>query len=231
MNPLSIASLVASGAKALFGLGQGIFGASRANKLWNNRPQLGVTAGEKNNDLLFNRQASATEMPGQKQTEEKLNQAVAEGMYGAQQSAPSSLNATQAAVDLSGKKMQAIQDLAGQFAEYKSQRMDALAGWNNQKTALEQQRFQVNQYDPWQMQYGKTVGNTQQGANAFTGGVDTGLGILGDLQGTKSFTDMMSKIYGIGGGGTGTTPTSTNAPSLWDLSPLNPNRKRNLPGR
>jgi patatin-like phospholipase/acyl hydrolase len=194
MNPLSIASLVASGAKALFGLGQGIFGAAKANKLWNNRPQLGVTAGEKNNDLLFNRQASATEMPGQKQTEEKLNQAVAEGMYGAQQSAPSSLNATQAAVDLSGKKMQAIQDLSGKWAEMKYQRQQALEAWNQQKIGLEQQRFQTNQYDPFMMQYGQAIGAKQQGANTFTSGIDTGLGILGDLQGTKFYTDLLAKL-------------------------------------
>ena len=194
MNPLSIASLVASGAKALFGLGQGIFGAAKANKLWNNRPQLGVTAGEKNNDLLFNRQASATEMPGQKQTEEKLNQTVAEGIYGAQQSAPSSLNATQATVDLSGKKMQAIQDLSGKWAEMKYQRQQALEAWNQQKIGLEQQRFQTNQYDPFMMQYGQAIGAKQQGANTFTSGIDTGLGILGDLQGTKFYTDLLAKL-------------------------------------
>jgi hypothetical protein len=192
MNPISIASLVASGAKSLFGLGQSIYGATQAGKLWRNRPQLGVTAGEKSNDVLFNQIPS--EMPGQKQTEAKLNQTVAEGIYGAQQSAPSSLNATQAAVDLSGKKMQAVQDLAGQFAEYKAQRQDALGQWNNQKTALEQQRFETNSYNPWMMKYGQAVGNTQQGANAFTGGVDTGLGILGDLQGTKFYTDLLAKL-------------------------------------
>jgi hypothetical protein len=133
-------------------------------------------------------------MPGQSQTEAKLNQTVAEGIYGAQQSASGSLNATQSAVDLSGKKMQAIQDLAGQFAEYKAQRQDALGQWNNQKSQNEMQRFQVNQYDPWMMKYGQAVGNTQQGANAFTGGVDTGLGVLGDLQGTKFFTDLLAKL-------------------------------------
>ena len=223
IDPISIASLVASGAKSLFGLGQSIYGATQAGKLWRNRPQLGVTAGEKSNDLLFNRQANATEMPGQSQTEAKLNQTVAEGMYGAQQSAPSSLNTTQAAVDLSGKKMQAVQDLSGQWAEMKYQRQQALEAWNQQKIGLEQERFNVNQYEPWNIKMNEAVRQKQSGLQSLGNGIDTGLSTLSDLQGTSQYMKLLERMYpGLGKDAGG----NAVAPSLWNTR--NPTRPLNL---
>lgn len=191
MDPISIASLVAAGVKGIGGLIQGIGGANKQKNLWNNRPQLGVTAGETANDNLYNSMANVTEMPGQSQFVNKLDQTYAEGVSNAQKTAVSSLGATQGAIDLSGKKMDAIQNLAGQFAEFKNQRQSALSQWNNQKSQNEMQRFQVNQYDPWQMQYGQAVGQKQAGFNNMGSGVDTGLGIMGDMAGTNKLMEML----------------------------------------
>ena len=189
-----MAALVAGGIKGIGGLIQGIGGARKQRDLWNNRPQLGVTAGETANNSLYKQMASATTMPGQQQQEERLGQTYAEGVNNVQQSANSSLNATQGAIDLAGKRMQATQDLAGMFAEYKQKAMNNLGQWNNQQSQNEMQRFQVNQFDPWQMKYGEAVGQKQAGfANAMSG-LDSQLGTLGNIQGTDA---MMNAIKAI----------------------------------
>ena len=225
LGAIAIASLVASGLKGLAGLGQGLSGRKQQKDLWKNRPLLGVTEGEKENDNLYKQMASATEMPGQKRVEENLGQAYAEGVSDIQKTSQSGLMATQGAIDLSGKKMQAIQDLAGQFAEYKAQRQDALAGWNNQKSQMEQQRFQVNEYEPWNIKMNEAVGRKQAGWQSFGQGMDQGLGMLGDLQGTQQYIEMVKSMYpnlGIGGQGgrmdnqsnTNFTPTAPDPFSL-----------------
>lgn len=201
LGALGVASLVASGLKAGAGLIQGIGGARKQKQLWASRPQLGITAGETANDQLYNQLASATEMPGQRQFEDKLGQTYAEGVSDINKTAISSLGATQGAIDLSGKRMQAVQDLAGQFAEFKAQRQTALAGWNTQKTQLEQERFNVNEYQPWNVKMNEAVGQKQAGFQSFGSGLDSGLGILGDLSGTEQMMKMYQAMYGGSGEG------------------------------
>lgn len=194
MDPLSIAALVASGIKGISGLVQGIGGAQKQRNLWNSRPILGTTEGEKSNDSLFRNLAASTELPGQQSFEDKLGQTYSQGVSDINKTAISSLGATQGAIDLSGKKMQAVQDLAGSFAEYKQKNTERLGAWNNQKSQNEMQRFQTNSYDPWQMQYGQAVGQKQAGFGNMGSGIDSGIGALGDYAGTKAMMDMLAKI-------------------------------------
>lgn len=196
MNPLMIASLVASGAKGIGSLIQGIGGQQRQNQLWRDRPLLGVTEGEKQNDALYRQMASITEMPGQKRAEERMDEAMAEGVYEAQKGGISSLGTTQSAVDLASKKISAIRDLAGLFSEYKAQRMESLGAWNRQKTELEQQRFQLNEYEPWNIKMNEAVSRKQAGLGGAGSAIDTGLGILGDYAGTQNYLKMLELIYG-----------------------------------
>lgn len=226
MNPLSIVSMAASGVKAVGGLIQGISGASRQRNLWNSRPQLGVTAGEKANDSLYTQMASATELPGENRYISKMDEAYSGGVYDAQQSATSSLGATQSAVDLAGKKISAVSDLAGAFAEYKQKAQQNLGQWNNQKSQNEMQRFETNQYNPWMMQYGEAVGQKQAGFANMTGGVDSGLGVLGDVQGTDSMMKILQQMGGNGFGiNTGNNPFRNSSGGLQSKpigSPYNP---------
>lgn len=202
LGPLGWGMMGVSALKGIFGAIQSIKGRKEQKKLWADRPQLGVTAGETEGTSLYKQMAAATEMPGQRRAEEKLGQAYAEGVSDISKTAISSLGATKGAVDLSGKKMQAIQDLAGQFAEYKSRRQDALGQWNRQRTELETQRFQVNQYEPWGQRMNEAVSRKQAGFGAFGGAIDSTLGFLGDLQGTKQYMEMIKSLYpNLGGGG------------------------------
>ncbi len=197
MDPLTISMLIGGGAnllKGIFGAAQGIGGAQRQKELWQNRPQLGITEGERANDSLYKQMASATEMPGQKQAESKLDRAVAEGVYGAQQGAVSSLGAQQASVDLAAKKIAAVSDLAGQFAEFKAQRQDALGAWNRQKTELEQQRWNVNEYEPWNIKMNEAVAAKQAGMQAFGQGVSGAGAAYSDFAGTNQYLKILQAM-------------------------------------
>ena len=195
---VSIASIVGSGVKMGVGLYNLIKGRKEQKRLWQSRPKLGVTEGERENESLFNQWASATSMPGEQNYIDKMNEAVAGGVYDAQRTANSSLGATQAAVDLNGKKIQAIQDLAGQFAEFKAKRQSDLASWNNRQSELEMQRWDVNEFQPWNIKMNEAISRKQAGMQAFGQGVDSGMGTLNDLAGTKSMMDVYQMMYGSG---------------------------------
>lgn len=200
MDPLSIVSLVGSGMKGLGGLAQtgigliqGIGGRREQKRLWKNRPQLGITEGEKSNDALYNLMAGATELPGQRQYEDKMGQAVAEGIYEGNRTAVSSLMANKNATDLYGKKIQAVQDLGLAFADYKQQRMQDLTKWNEQKTQLEQQRWNVNQYEPWNIKMNEATSRKQSGFATAWQGLDTMGSAVTDFAGTQMYADFLKK--------------------------------------
>lgn len=201
LGALGVASLVASGIKGIAGLIQGIGGARKQKQLWQNRPLFGVTSGEKANDQLYGNLAALTQLPGQQGFEDKLGQTYAEGVSDINKTSISSLGATQGAIDLSGKKMQAVQDLASQFSSFKYQNQQALGQWNNQKTQLEQERFNVNEYQPWNVKMNEATGQKQAGFSNMGSGIDSGLGMLGDLAGTDQMMKMFESLYGGSSGG------------------------------
>jgi hypothetical protein len=203
MGGADMSSQVGGIVTSMSGMVQAIAGLSERDRLNSNRPKLGTYAGETANDLYYNKAANATEMPGQRQFEDKIGQAGAEGTYDVGRGAISSLNYTDNANKIVDKKMQAIQDLAGMFAEYKQKRLDALAGWNEKKIELEQQRFKVNTYDPWMMDYGEAIGNAQNGLNTTMSGIATWSGGSG---GSTQTADLMGGTKSQGSSSQITSP-------------------------
>lgn len=223
--------LAATGIKAGIQLWQGIKARKEEKKLDASQPKLGVTEGEIAANKLYEQQAAATEMPGQRQAEDKMSQAVAEGVEASQRSSISSLGATKSANDLAMAKIQSIQDLSMQFAEYKQKRMDQLAGWKEKQIDLEQQRFKVNEYDPWNVRKNENVSEKKAAWEGLAGTVDQGLGMWADLRGTKMFTEALGKL-GQAGDTTsavsnvwGKTPTIAPTKDL-SLYKINPNALR-----
>jgi hypothetical protein len=185
---------IAGSVQGTAGAVQFLANAFKKKKLWRNQPILGTTEGETENTALYKTMASATELPGQKQYEEKLGQTYAEGVSAAQQTATSSSGATQAAIDLAGKKMQAVQDLATQFANYKQARMDALAKWNEERINLEQQRWKTNVYDPWNVKMNEATSGMQSGFGTFIKGGDTVASAFADQAATNQYASNLQKI-------------------------------------
>ena len=191
------------------GLIQMLIGLRNKRNLLANRPQLGVTPGEAANTKYYNQAASATEMPGQKQFEEKLGQTYAEGVGNAQRTAISSIGATQSANDLAMKKMQAIQDLAGQFAEFKQQRQDALARWNEQRINLDQQRWQMNTLNPYMMRLGQSTADYQNGFNTMIAGGERIAGAVANQGSGQNYGAGQGYGNNMGGWGMKSNPSES----------------------
>lgn len=190
LNPLSIGLGIA---KSAFGIGQAI----KANRELKNLKMPTYSMPEEIGQItdLYKQQASATEMPGQRQYESRLDQAFGEGVSEAQKTSPSSLVATGAAVDLAGKRMQAIQDLAGVFAEYKAKRQDALAGALQTQADYKDQEFKLNKYDPYFIKRNELTGQRQSGVESMFGGAESALSMISDLQGTDAYLEAIKALY------------------------------------
>ena len=190
LNPLSIGL---GAAKAAFGIGQ----AWKASRDLKNLKMPKYSTPEEIGQVtdIFKQQAAATEMPGQKQFESNLGQAYAEGVGEAQKTASSSLMATGAAIDLSGKRMQAVQDLAGQFAEYKTQRQRDLAGALQTQADYKDQEFKLNEYDPYFIKRNELTDKRQAGVGNIFGGAESSLSMLNDLRGTDAYMEALKRMY------------------------------------
>lgn len=199
----TIGSLLGTAAKAGVGIGQLIKGSRDSKRLWKTMPTLGVTQGEKLNNNLYSQMASATELPGQRQYLEKIDQNNADALYQVQRSANSPYSATQAAMNLAQQKNNAVRDLALNFAQFKQQRMEDLAGWNKERINLDQQRWKTNFYDPWNMKMNEASEMKKAGMSNLFGAVDTGMGMLNDMAGTAQMMEIYKRMFpntnGIGG--------------------------------
>lgn len=129
--------------KSIFGL----FQAAKASRdLRNlNRPTYQTPESLTQMGSLARQLAGATEMPGQRQIEDKLGQTQAEGVNNAMKFATSSLAGQNTAENLAAKKMQAIQDLGGMFAEYKAKQQQNLMNVMGQEAEDQRMKWDFNE--------------------------------------------------------------------------------------
>jgi len=171
----------------------GIFQAAKASKGLRNlqQPQYQTPESLTQMGNLARQMASATEMPGQRQVEDKLGQTQAEGVSNAMKFATSALAGQNAAENLASKKMQAIQDLGGMFAEYKSKRQQDLMNVMGQEAQDQQTKWNLNEYQPYQIKKNELTDQRQQGWNNMFGGVDSALSGITNLAGTNDYLKVL----------------------------------------
>ena len=200
-----LAGALISGA---LGLGKAVIGgiqSAKGNKqmknLLANRPQYSIPEAYMKSLGIY-QQMAASEMPGKDYYEQKLGETTARAMTGAERGAISS-NVYQGAVESAqDKELQAIQDLAKMNAEYKMGAMQNLAGAQQQMGQLQDQVWNYNVAQPYDIKLNMANEKRQAGAqNAFGGLQDIGSGLMNFL-GTKYYTDMLKGLQ--------TTPPQAN---------------------
>ena len=139
--------------------------------------------------------AGATEMPGQRQYEEKLGQTQAEGVSNAMKFATSSLAGQNTAENLAAKKMQAIQDLGGMFAEYKAKRQQDLMGVMGQEAEDQRMKWDINQFQPYQIKMNELTDKRQMGWSNMFGGIDSGMAAMNNLAGTQDYSRLLQSMH------------------------------------
>lgn len=193
MDPITMALLGLAGAKTIFGIAQA---AKAQNTLRNlSMPQYQMPSEISEATNIYRNMASASKMPGQEYAEARLNEAMAEGINEARKYSPSSVAMMGTVTDLAKKKMQAIQDLAGAFAEYKAKREAELARSLQTQADYKDLEFKLNKYDPYFIKRNELVSQKNAGvSNIFEGTTDL-MGVLASYQGTKSFLDVLRDLY------------------------------------
>ena len=189
-------ALISSGlglAKSVIGGIQSIRGNRQMKNLLKNRPQYSIPEAYMK-ALGIYQNLAAQEMPGKQYYEQRIGETTARAMTGAERGAISS-NVLQGSVESSqDKELQALQDLAKMNAEYKVGAMQNLAGAQNVMGGLQQEAWNYNVNDPYQMKLNMANEQRQAGAqNLFAGLGEIGSSVI-NLVGTKYYTDVMQEI-------------------------------------
>jgi ABC-type multidrug transport system permease subunit len=190
------AATIAQGA---LGLGKGIFGlfqAAKASRQLRNLEQPMYSTPESLTQMgnLARQMASSTELPGQRQYEDKLGQTQSEGVYNAMKFAKDSAAGQATAERLAQTKMQAIQDLGGMFAEYKYKNQQGLMNVMGQEAEDQRTKFQVNQYQPYMIKMNELTGQRQAGIDNLFGGVDSALSSAANFAGTNEYLNVLKSM-------------------------------------
>lgn len=197
-----LAGALLSGGSALL---QGIFGAAQAargnkgfNRAMANRPTYEIPD-EYKNILAQYQQAQAGNMPGYEQTLSQIGQAGARARGAAERGAISSASYGAQVGNLYQKELDAIQNLGIKQEEYKTSMLDRVAQAQGQLGQQKEQQFNINQFVPWQTETNRYGEMKQQGIQNMFSGIQSGIGSLADLAGTKYYSDALAKLQNVGG--------------------------------
>lgn len=193
-----IAGGVLSGASSLL---QGIIGgiqASRANKQFNrllaNRPQYEIPK-EYESILGMYKTAMAGNAPGYSQSLANMEQAGARARGAAERGAISSVSYGSQVSDIYQKELDAIQNLGVQQEQWKASQMQNVAGAQGMLGEQKAQQWNVNQYVPWQTEMNRLGEQKATGMQNLFQGIQSGLGGISDLLGTKYYTSVLKGLY------------------------------------
>jgi hypothetical protein len=193
-----LAGALISGGSALL---QGIIGgiqASRANKQFKrlsaNRPQYEIPK-EYESILGMYKTAMAGNAPGYSQSLANMEQAGARARGAAERGAISSVSYGSQVSDIYQKELDAIQNLGVQQEQWKASQMQNVAGAQAAMGEQKAQQWNVNQYVPWQTEMNRLGEQRATGMQNLFQGIQSGLGGITDLIGTKYYTDAMKGLY------------------------------------
>ena len=193
-----LAGALISGGSALL---QGIIGgiqASRANKQFKrlsaNRPQYEIPK-EYESILGMYKTAMAGNAPGYSQSLANMEQAGARARGAAERGAISSVSYGSQVSDIYQKELDAIQNLGVQQEQWKASQMQNVAGAQAAMGEQKAQQWNVNQYVPWQTEMNRLGEQKATGMQNLFQGIQSGLGGISDLLGTKYYTSVLKGLY------------------------------------
>lgn len=195
---LLLGGLIAGGigaVKSIFGGVQASKGAKDLKRQLANRPKYNIPQ-EYAKALGIYSNLAQGEMPGQQRYEDLIGQSTARAMTNAERGAISSNVYQGSVLSAQDKELEALQNLAQMGAQYKVGAMKDLAGAQTQYGQLQDQAFDYNVNQPWQMKTQMASEQKQAGMqNLFSGLGEMG-GAVMSLVGTKYYTDALKGMQG-----------------------------------
>jgi len=181
--------------KAIIGGVQSIQGQKQLKNLLANRPKYNIPEAYMKSLGIYQNLA-AGEMPGMQRQEQLIGETTARAMTGAERGSISSnvyMGAVQSAQD---KELQALQNLAMMGANYKTQAMQNLAGAQNVMGGLQDQQFEYNVNQPWQIKATMAQEKIQAGGQNLFGGMGDIGSAVQNFVGTKYMQEIYKSLYG-----------------------------------
>jgi hypothetical protein len=198
IGALGLGAILSGGTSLAQALVQGI-GALRANKRFNqtfaNRPNYEIPE-EYGNILAQYKQAYAGNMPGYGLMLGQTEQAGARARGAAERGAISSTSYGQQIGDIYQKELDAIQNLGIQQAQYKSGMLDKVTGAEGMMGQQKTEQWNLNKFLPWQTEMNRWGEKTKANTEGFWGAIQSGMGGVMDLLGTKYYADILGKLQG-----------------------------------
>lgn len=183
--------------KALIGGVQSMRGQKQMKNLLANRPKYNIPEAYMKSLGIYQNLA-AGEMPGMQRQEQLIGETTARAMTGAERGSISS-NVYQGAVQSAqDKELQALQQLAMMGANYKTQAMQNLAGAQNVIGGLQDQAWNINTMQPWDIKANMAQSRMQAGAQNLWGGVNDAASSVMNFVGTSYYQKMLQELQKTG---------------------------------
>jgi hypothetical protein len=196
IGALGIGGLLNAGSSLI----QGIFGgiqAARANKRFKqtlaNRPTYEIPK-EYQDILARYQQAYAGNMPGYQQTLSNIGQAGGRARGAAERGAISSTAYGSQVGDLYQKELDALQGLGVQQAQYKQAQLGNITQAEGAIAGQKEQQWNINKFIPWQTEMNRYGEQRQAGIQNLFAGIQSGVGNITDLIGTKYYVDQLKAL-------------------------------------
>lgn len=195
---LLLGGLISGGlglAKSIFGGVQAAKAQKKMNKLMSNRPTYQIPEAYQKMLGIYQNMAQG-EMPGQSYYENMIGQTTARALSNAERGAISSQAFQGSVLNAQDKELEALNNLALMGVQYKTQQMQNLAQAENQYGQLQDQAFNYNVAQPYDIQLNMANERKQAGVQNIFGGLgDIGSSVM-NLVGTKYYTQMLQGLQG-----------------------------------
>jgi len=179
--------------KAIFGGAQAARGRKEMKNLLANRPQYNIPEAY-SKALGLAQQRAAGEMPGMDKYQQMYGEATSRAMTSAERGSISS-NVYQGAVQSAqDRELQALQQLAIMGAQYKTQASQQLETAQNRMGGLQQEAWDFNTNQPYQMKLQMASENKQAGWQNLYGGLNDISQTVMNFAGTRYYTDMLKSL-------------------------------------
>jgi hypothetical protein len=197
------ASAIISGAvgagKAIIGGIQALKGKKQMNNLLANRPEYKISQGYQDAYKTYQGLANSS-LPGYDIMKGQIDQSGARAMTNLERGAMGSNQYMAGALQSQDKELEAIKNLGLMSAEWRSKQQQNLAGAQNVMGGLQDQQWQQNVNEPWNMRMNMANEKTQAGAqNAFGGLQDMGSSLM-QFAGTQYYANALKSMQPQQGG-------------------------------
>jgi hypothetical protein len=197
--------------KAILGGVQAAKGRKQLNTLLDNRPQYNISQGYQDAYKTYQSLANSS-LPGYDIMKGQIDQSGARTMTNLERGAMGSNQYMSGALQSQDKELEAIKNLGLMSAQWRAEQQQNLAQAQNTMGGLQDQQFEYNVNQPWQMKANMANERAQTGQQNLYGGLSDIGGSIMNYAGTNAYMQALKQTQ---------TPQGTNSSAFAQKPQLN----------